>query len=86
MPIPRPALGFACASAFRHRDCTLNGRALPLLLAGKVIFPAQYPYKPPSILMLTPSGRFAVNTKLCLRCGGVASGAAATRTAGRSRK
>ncbi|PRW59362.1 ubiquitin-conjugating enzyme E2 34-like [Chlorella sorokiniana] len=33
---------------------------------GKVIFPAQYPYKPPSILMLTPNGRFAVNTKLCL--------------------
>ena len=36
--------------------------------AGKVIFPPQYPYKPPSILMLTPNGRFATNTKLCLRC------------------
>ena len=35
---------------------------------GKVVFPPQYPFKPPSILMFTPSGRFAVNTRLCLRC------------------
>ncbi|CAL8468588.1 g8128 [Coccomyxa elongata] len=33
---------------------------------GKVIFSQQYPYKPPSIIMLTPSGRFAVQQKLCL--------------------
>lgn len=33
---------------------------------GKVTFPADYPYKPPSIVMLTASGRFAINTKLCL--------------------
>lgn len=33
---------------------------------GKLIFPSGYPFKPPSILMLTPSGRFAVNTRLCL--------------------
>lgn len=33
---------------------------------GKVTFPADYPFKPPSIVMLTASGRFAVNTKLCL--------------------
>mmetsp|Transcript_9280 Transcript_9280/g.23699 ORF Transcript_9280/g.23699 Transcript_9280/m.23699 type:complete len:241 (-) Transcript_9280:20-742(-) len=33
---------------------------------GKVTFPAMYPYKPPSIKMLTPNGRFAVNTRLCL--------------------
>jgi ubiquitin-protein ligase len=32
---------------------------------GKVIFPQSYPFKPPAILMLTPSGRFAVNTRLC---------------------
>ena len=41
----------------------------PAWPAGKVVFPSQYPYKPPSILMLTPNGRFATNTKLCLRCG-----------------
>ena len=33
---------------------------------GKLIFPREYPLKPPSILMLTPSGRFEVNTRLCL--------------------
>jgi ubiquitin-protein ligase len=33
---------------------------------GKIKFPSQYPMKPPSIMMLTPSGRFAVNTRLCL--------------------
>ena len=33
---------------------------------GKLIFPSGYPFKPPAILMLTPSGRFAVNTRLCL--------------------
>jgi len=33
---------------------------------GKLIFPAEYPFKPPSIYMLTPNGRFQVNTRLCL--------------------
>ena len=33
---------------------------------GKIKFPAQYPYKPPSIYMITPSGRFKPNVRLCL--------------------
>lgn len=33
---------------------------------GKLIFPNEYPMKPPSIMVLTPSGRFKVNTRLCL--------------------
>ncbi|KAL6775913.1 UBC19 [Auxenochlorella protothecoides x Auxenochlorella symbiontica] len=33
---------------------------------GKITFPSSYPYKPPSILMFTPNGRFATNTKLCM--------------------
>jgi ubiquitin-conjugating enzyme E2 J2 len=33
---------------------------------GKVIFPSNYPYKPPAIQMITPSGRFKPNTRLCL--------------------
>mmetsp|Transcript_52967 Transcript_52967/g.128487 ORF Transcript_52967/g.128487 Transcript_52967/m.128487 type:complete len:277 (-) Transcript_52967:2061-2891(-) len=33
---------------------------------GKLIFPSQYPMKPPSITMMTPSGRFQVNTKICM--------------------
>jgi len=33
---------------------------------GKLIFPNGYPFKPPSIMMLTPNGRFKTNTRLCL--------------------
>lgn len=33
---------------------------------GKLQFPPHYPFKPPSVLLVTPNGRFAVNTKLCL--------------------
>lgn len=33
---------------------------------GKLVFPPNYPFKPPSISMFTPNGRFAINTKLCL--------------------
>lgn len=33
---------------------------------GKIKFPSEYPMKPPSILMLTPSARFQVNTRLCM--------------------
>uniref|UniRef100_A0A7S0UMR0 UBC core domain-containing protein n=1 Tax=Polytomella parva TaxID=51329 RepID=A0A7S0UMR0_9CHLO len=33
---------------------------------GKLTFPPQYPFKPPSICVTTPNGRFATNTPLCL--------------------
>lgn len=33
---------------------------------GTLIFTQQYPFKPPSIYMLTPNGRFEVNRRLCL--------------------
>ncbi|OAD55972.1 Ubiquitin-conjugating enzyme E2 J2 [Eufriesea mexicana] len=33
---------------------------------GKLIFPVEFPFQPPSIYMTTPNGRFKVNTKLCL--------------------
>eukprot|EP00002_Diphylleia_rotans_P016465 TRINITY_DN3200_c0_g1_i1.p1 TRINITY_DN3200_c0_g1~~TRINITY_DN3200_c0_g1_i1.p1 ORF type:complete len:258 (-),score=55.42 TRINITY_DN3200_c0_g1_i1:253-1026(-) len=33
---------------------------------GKLTFPHEYPFKPPSIIMITPNGRFATNTRLCL--------------------
>ncbi|KAK8736124.1 hypothetical protein OTU49_004834 [Cherax quadricarinatus] len=33
---------------------------------GKLVFPADYPFRPPSIYMITPSGRFKTNTRLCL--------------------
>ncbi|KCV72123.1 hypothetical protein H696_01529 [Fonticula alba] len=33
---------------------------------GKIVFPNNFPFSPPSILMITPSGRFETNTRLCL--------------------
>ncbi|ETV93932.1 hypothetical protein H310_12271 [Aphanomyces invadans] len=33
---------------------------------GKLKFPREYPMKPPSVYMITPSGRFEMNTRLCL--------------------
>lgn len=33
---------------------------------GKLIFPKDYPLKPPSVMMLTPNGRFQPNRRLCL--------------------
>jgi len=33
---------------------------------GKLVFPKEYPLKPPAIYMLTPSGRFETNSRLCL--------------------
>ena len=33
---------------------------------GVMQFPPAYPYRPPSLQMLTPSGRFAVGQKICL--------------------
>ena len=31
-----------------------------------ILFPPQFPFKPPSLLMCTPNGRFKVHTRLCL--------------------
>jgi len=36
------------------------------LFWGKLKFPSEYPFKPPSIYMITPNGRFKPNTRLCL--------------------
>jgi len=33
---------------------------------GTLIFPSEYPFKPPAIRMITPSGRFQTSTRLCL--------------------
>lgn len=36
------------------------------LYHGRLVFPSDFPYKPPSIYMLTPNGRFKCHTRLCL--------------------
>ena len=33
---------------------------------GKLVFPSEYPMKPPKVMMLTPNGRFEVNTQICM--------------------
>lgn len=33
---------------------------------GHLVFPADYPFKPPAVYMITPNGRFKTNKKLCL--------------------
>lgn len=33
---------------------------------GRLVFPRDFPFKPPSIYMITPNGRFKTNTRLCL--------------------
>ncbi|GAM28141.1 hypothetical protein SAMD00019534_113170, partial [Acytostelium subglobosum LB1] len=33
---------------------------------GQLIFPSEFPHKPPSILMSTPSARFECDTRLCV--------------------
>jgi ubiquitin-conjugating enzyme E2 J1 len=33
---------------------------------GRILLPAEYPFKPPHIVFLTQSGRFEINTKVCL--------------------
>ncbi|OUC46164.1 ubiquitin--protein ligase [Trichinella nativa] len=33
---------------------------------GRIILPQDYPMKPPSVMFLTPNGRFETSTKICL--------------------
>ena len=33
---------------------------------GRILLPAEYPFKPPDFVMLTPSGRFEVGKRICL--------------------
>ncbi|CAF3480155.1 unnamed protein product [Adineta steineri] len=37
---------------------------------GRILFPVEYPMKPPSIILLTESGRFRINEKICLSISG----------------
>eukprot|EP00163_Fabomonas_tropica_P020425 TRINITY_DN3607_c3_g2_i1.p1 TRINITY_DN3607_c3_g2~~TRINITY_DN3607_c3_g2_i1.p1 ORF type:complete len:449 (-),score=94.08 TRINITY_DN3607_c3_g2_i1:14-1360(-) len=33
---------------------------------GRILLPPEYPFKPPNIMLSTPSGRFELHTKICL--------------------
>ncbi|KAL4074501.1 ubiquitin-conjugating enzyme/RWD-like protein, partial [Scleroderma yunnanense] len=50
--------------------CTLRGSPGTEFEGGlyhfRIILPAEYPFRPPSLMMLTPNGRFELNTKICI--------------------
>ncbi len=33
---------------------------------GRILLPPEYPFKPPSFIMLSPNGRFETGVKICL--------------------
>ena len=51
---------------------------------GRLLFPPEYPMKPPSVFMLTPSGRFEVNTRASSRARAARSTRAAEARAQRT--
>jgi len=50
--------------------CTMRGPSNTEFEGGvyhfRIILPAEYPFRPPSIVMLTPSGRFECGSKICI--------------------
>ncbi|KAI0062196.1 UBC-like protein [Artomyces pyxidatus] len=50
--------------------CTLRGPEDTEYAGGlyhfRILLPAEYPFRPPSIMVLTPNGRFELNTKICI--------------------
>ncbi|KAL1709893.1 ubiquitin-conjugating enzyme/RWD-like protein [Schizophyllum commune] len=50
--------------------CTIRGPADTEFEGGlyhfRITLPPEYPFRPPSIIMLTPNGRFELNTKICI--------------------
>jgi len=60
-----PGWIFICKSKEWH--CTIRGPTGTEFEGGlyhfRILLPSEYPFRPPSILMLTPNGRFELNTK-----------------------
>jgi len=50
--------------------CTLRGPPGTEFEGGlyhfRIVLPAEYPFRPPSIILLTPNGRFECGTKICI--------------------
>ncbi|CAL1704134.1 unnamed protein product [Somion occarium] len=50
--------------------CTIRGAPGTEFEGGlyhfRILLPSEYPFRPPSIMMLTPNGRFELNTKICI--------------------
>ncbi|KAF8590515.1 UBC-like protein [Ramaria rubella] len=50
--------------------CTMRGPTGTEFEGGiyhfRIQLPSEYPFRPPSIMLLTPNGRFELNTKICI--------------------
>jgi ubiquitin-protein ligase len=57
-------------SKLQEWHCTLRGSPGTEFEGGlyhfRILLPSEYPFRPPSIVMLTPNGRFELNTKVCV--------------------
>ena len=60
--------GRAFIQESKEWHCTIRGPAGTEFEGGlyhfRILLPSEYPFRPPSILMLTPNGRFELNTKV----------------------
>ncbi|KAF9653052.1 UBC-like protein [Thelephora ganbajun] len=58
------------AAPLEEWHCTIRGPSGTEFEGGlyhfRILLPSEYPFRPPSILMLTPNGRFELNTKICI--------------------
>ena len=68
MEIQRYCLSYAPPRQEWH--CTLRGTPGTEFEGGlyhfRILLPSEYPFRPPSIMMLTPNGRFELNTKVSI--------------------
>jgi ubiquitin-conjugating enzyme E2 J1 len=57
-------------NSFSYRHFTIRGAEgtdfAGGVYHGRILLPPEYPFKPPHIMFLTPSGRFETGTKVCL--------------------
>ncbi|EIM90449.1 UBC-like protein [Stereum hirsutum FP-91666 SS1] len=58
------------AAPLEEWHCTLRGPSETEFEGGlyhfRILLPADYPFRPPSLMMLTPNGRFETGTKICI--------------------
>jgi len=59
-----------CEDDIFEWHCTIRGPSGTEFEGGlyhfRILLPAEYPFRPPSLMMLTPNGRFELNTKICI--------------------
>ena len=53
---------------FSWQEALFDGQRAPQggIYHGRILLPPEYPFKPPSFMLLTPNGRFETSTKICL--------------------